>query len=236
MPDGKRIDPFKPNQPTIPGVSSKPKTASSAKPDAAAAPGSAPKDKYEKGLPTGIVLALAGVLFLVIVGLWWSRRAPAEQAASTPAADTSATNPAPAKPLENLPLGPGAIATVEELAKPWASKRFLFKNFTTNDTAPAVVVHLPDGVYWGFSVREPFGTCEIEYVTDLKKLQTEYNFRATHPMVGDPCNHAVFDLMKYGSGPNGLVRGEIVSGAAVRPPLAIEMRAQDGKVVAVRME
>jgi hypothetical protein len=99
-----------------------------------------------------------------------------------------------------------------------------------------VVVHLPDGVYWGFSVREPFGTCEIEYVTDLKKLQTEYNFHATHPMVGDPCNHAVFDLMKYGSGPNGLVRGEIVSGAAVRPPVEIEMRAQDGKVVAVRME
>jgi hypothetical protein len=224
MPDEKKIDPFKPNQPTIPGISSA-KTGATG-----------PKSPYSKGLPTWLVLTLSGVLFVIIVGLWWSRRVPPEQAAPPPVVDTPAPDTAPAKPVENLPLGPGPVATTDELAKPWSSKRFLFKNTTTNDTSPAVVVHLPNGIYWGVSLREPFGVCEMEYVSDLKKLQTDYKFRADHPMVGDPCNHAVFDLMRYGSGPNGLVRGEIVSGAAVRPPLAIEILAQDKKVVAVRME
>lgn len=230
MPDEKKIDPFKPNQPAIPGVSAAPKSGG----DAAAAP--AAKNPYAKGLPTWIVLSLAGVLCVIIVGLWWTRRVPPEQAAPAPAADTSAVTTAPTKPVENLPVGPGDVASTDELAAAWSSKRFLFRNPMANETLPAVVVHLPNGVYWGFSLREPFGTCDMEYVTDLKKLQTNYNFHTDHPMVVDPCNRAVFDLMKYGSGPNGLVRGEIVSGAAVRPPVAIEMRAQDRKVVAVRME
>lgn len=230
MPDEKKIDPFKPNQPTIPGVSSAPKSGG----DVLAAP--APKNPYAKGLPTWIVLSLTGVLFIIIVGLWWSRRVSPEQAAAAPSADTAALTTAPAKPVENLPVGPGEVASTDELAAAWSSKRFLFRNPMANETVPAVVVHLPNGVYWGFSLREPFGTCDMEYVTDLKKLQTNYNFHTDHPMVVDPCNRTVFDLMKYGSGPNGLVRGEIVSGAAVRPPVAIEMRAQDRKVVAVRIE
>lgn len=224
------MDPFKPNQPTIPGVSSAPKSGG----DVVATP--AKKDAYAKGLPTWIVLSLTGVLFLIIMGLWWTRRVPAEQAASAPAVGTAALTTAPTKPVENLPVGPGEVASTDELAAAWSSKRFLFRNPMANETVPAVVVHLPNGVYWGLSLREPFGTCDMEYITDLKKLQTNYNFHADHPMVVDPCNRAVFDLMKYGSGPNGLVRGEIVSGAAVRPPVAIEMLAQDRKVVAVRME
>jgi hypothetical protein len=55
-------------------------------------------------------------------------------------------------------------------------------------------------------------------------------------MVGDPCNHAVFDLTRYGSGPNGLVRGEIKQGAAVRPPIAIEIETKGKRLLAVRME
>ena len=249
MPDEKKIDPFKPNQPMIPGVSNPPKTADAAGTSAGGATGSKSaagstasaaasgvKDAYAQGLPTWIVLSLAGVLFVIIVGLWWSRRVRSEEAAPAAVSDTAGGDVAPTKPVENLAQGPGAIGTVDELAKPWASKRFLFKNAVTGDNAAAVVVHLPNGVYWGFSVREPFGTCEMEYETDLGKLQTHYNFHADHPMVVDPCNRAVFDLMKYGSGPNGLVRGDIVSGAAVRPPVAIEMKAENGKVVAVRME
>ncbi len=56
----------------------------------------------------------------------------------------------------------------------------------TAQLGPAMVVRLPGGAYWGFSMREPFGDCQLELVTDLKKLKTAYNFRADHPMVADP--------------------------------------------------
>ena len=100
-----------------------------------------------------------------------------------------------------------------------------------------MVVRLPGGEYWGFSLREPFGNCDLEYVTDMAALQTNYNFSADHPMVGDPCNHSVFDLMRYGTTPSGtLVRGEIEQGGAIRPPIAIEIRKDGNEIRAVRME
>ena len=99
-----------------------------------------------------------------------------------------------------------------------------------------MVVHLPGGVYWGFSLVEPYGSCEMEFITDLEKLRTDYGFRASHPMVGDPCNRAVFDLTRYGSGPAGLVRGEIAHGVAVRPPRAIEVEVRGKQVLAKKIE
>ncbi len=140
------------------------------------------------------------------------------------------------KPVERLPVGPGEVATTNQLEKVWSSQRFTFHNVLTSEDVPAIVVHLPSGIYWGFSLREPFGTCELEYITDMAKLQNEYHFRAEHPVVGDTCNRSVFDLTKYGTGPNGLVRGEIVQGSAVRPPLAIEIRTKGNQLIAVRME
>ncbi len=57
-------------------------------------------------------------------------------------------------------------------------------------------------------------------------------------MVVDPCTHAVYDLMRYGGGApdGGLVRGDIVQGAGVRPPLAIEVRTDGKDIIAVRSE
>lgn len=118
----------------------------------------------------------------------------------------------------------------------WSAKRFLFRNPLTSETVPAMVVRLPGGGYWGFSLREPYGSCDMEFVTDLEKLQSYYNFRANHPMVGDPCDRSVFDLAEYGTAPSGLVRGEVAQGTAIRPPLAIEIRTNGDKVQAVRME
>jgi hypothetical protein len=246
MPDNNwKSDAFNPQQPKIPGVSDAPKSAArpaespkseAAKPGAATAP-PPPKSSTTDGLPTWITLSIAGVLILIIGGIWLSRRSsPAEQVAPLPAADTSALPPAPAKVVENLPEAPGEVATTEELSKPWAAKKFIFRNQLTNDKVPAMVVHLPGGVYWGVSLREPYGTCEMEWVTDMDKLQNDYGFRAQHPMIADPCSHSLFDLSRYGGGPNGLVRGEIVHGAAVRPPLAIEVREEGKRVIAVRME
>jgi hypothetical protein len=130
------------------------------------------------------------------------------------------------------------VATTEELAKTWSSKRFLFRDPVTSEAVPAMVVRLPRGEYWGISLREPFGTCELEYVTDLQRLQTEYRFRADHPMVINPCNRSVYDLLRYGggSGNDELVRGVIVQGTGIRPPMAIEIRTENTKVLAVRME
>jgi hypothetical protein len=55
-------------------------------------------------------------------------------------------------------------------------------------------------------------------------------------MVGDPCNRAVFDLTRYGTGPNGVIRGAIVSGQGVRPPTAIEIKVRGKQIVATQLE
>jgi hypothetical protein len=85
-------------------------------------------------------------------------------------------------------------------------------------------------------MREPFGNCELEYVTDLQKLARVYDFQAVHPMVGNPCNHAVYDLAHYGTGLNGPVRGAIVSGGGVRPPMEIEIKVRGQQIVATQLE
>jgi hypothetical protein len=122
------------------------------------------------------------------------------------------------------------------LAKPWAARKFNFKDQLTGELTPAMVVHLPNGAYWSFSLNAPFGTCKLEYVADLGKLERNYGYKSDHPMVVDPCSRAVYDLSRYGAGPNGLVRGEIVQGAGVRPPVAIEVRVDGNNIVAVRTE
>jgi len=240
MPDDKKLDPFKPQQPRIPGVpasASQGKLASSLPPPGEHTPG-----QTESGIRRlWVSLVVAGVLIIVIAAFLRSRilsresdqanLAPAAVAPSSPVA-------APAsKSAENLPVAPGEVATADELTKAWSAKRFLYRNQATGDLTPAMVVRLPGGEYWAFSLREPFGTCDLEYVTDLAGLQTNYNFSADHPMVVDPCNHSVFDLTRYGTTPSGtLVRGEVEQGGAIRPPIAIEVRQEGNKIRAVRME
>ncbi|MGB0035175.1 MAG: hypothetical protein WBP79_06850 [Candidatus Acidiferrales bacterium] len=239
-----KSDTFKAEQPKIPGVSNAPKPKAEAAPAAgtgpagnSAATGEATGKIDSEGLSTRLTLSIAGAIIVIIIGVWWSHRKPAEAVAPVETTEAAAPVDAAPKPAaENLLTGPGEIATTEQLASPWSSRKFLFRNDTTGVIAPAMVVHLPSGAYWGFSLREPYGTCDMEWVTDLGRLREEYHFRAEHPMVADPCNHAVFDLARYGSGPNGLVRGEVAQGAAVRPPMAIEIKTQGKAVIAVRME
>jgi hypothetical protein len=188
-------------------------------------------------------IATAAGVILIIAALfgWWTHAASSAantDSISDPSVPTSASGATAtaAKSTEVLPIGPGEIATTEELPNPWSAKRFLFRNALTSETVPAMVVRLPGGGYWGFSLREPFGSCEMEFVTDLQKLQSYYNFHANHPMVGNPCDRSVFDLAHYGTAPSGLVRGELEQGTAIRPPLAIEIRTHGDQVLAVRSE
>ena len=189
--------------------------------------------------PLWLILSASSLVALCLLAVWWMRGTSAKEGSAvaettTPAA--TAVDTKPAEISEQLLVGPGEIATTSELAKEWSAKKFIFRDPLTSREMPAMVVHLPGGVYWGFSLVEPYGSCEMEFVTDMQRLQTEYGFRGSHPMVADPCNRAVFDLMRYGSGPAGLVRGEIAHGAAVRPPLAIEIQVRGKQVLAKKIE
>ena len=238
MPDNnEKTDPFKPPQPRIPGVSN---TTPKEKPVEENAEPARPS-RISRFLPlpippNWILAGLAGTLLIGGGIAWVSHGSSAKNA--VPAAVSEPAQPAAVtpKPAEKLPIAPGEVATTNELAKPWSSKRFIFREPGTSKDTLGIVVHLPGGTYWGLSLREPYGSCELEYVTDLRKLETEYHYRASHPMVGDPCNRTVFDLMRYGNAPGGLVRGEIAQGAGVRPPMAIEIRTRGNQILATRME
>jgi hypothetical protein len=234
MPDEKKLDPFKPQQPTIPGVPAdkvppKPVPPEHLSPEPAKVP---PRSPF---LWVGLA---AGAVVIIGAGIaWWTHTSSAKQAPSPVVEAAADPTPQPvAKPVERLPIGPGEIATTEEMSKTWSSKRFIFRDPVTSQQTLAIAVRLPGGTLWGVSLREPYGTCELDYVTDLETLRTQYQFRAEHPMIVDRCTRTVYDLMRYGSGPNGLVRGEIVSGTAVRPPIGIEISTRGNHIVAVQME
>ena len=136
-----------------------------------------------------------------------------------------------------------SVAAVEELAEPWSSKTFVFHSPETKENISSIVIRLPEGPpdqpgsYWAFSKQPLFGHCQLEYITDLQKLSSDYKFDAKHPMVGDPCNRAVFDPLQMADMPKGAwARGAIVKGAAFRPPLAIEIQIESDQLVAAKIE
>jgi hypothetical protein len=238
MPDNIRFDPFHPQQPRIPGV---PEGKAKAKP---APPPPEPQAAATEPMPSRrplpwIPMIVAGVLIATAGFFWWKRVSSSdpdrmESTGSAVSSPRAADDPAQEK---GLPVGPGKVATRDELTKAWSDKRFLFRNSLTQETVPAMVVSLPGGAYWAFSLREPFSNCDLEDVTDLAKLQSEYQFQADHPMVVDPCSRSIFDLARYGTTPSGsLVRGEIEKGGAIRPPIAIEVSVEGDEVRAIRMD
>jgi serine/threonine protein kinase len=212
--------------------------ASEQSPDepSSASPPSAAKPMSHKQV---IGIAVGAIVFLLIANALWRGRDGARNnissSATTAVAADSATQPA-AAPHKPLPIAPGVIATTEELSQPWASKEFIFHNILTGSNVPAMVVHLPRGGYWGFSLIEPYGTCRLEYVTDLQKLANTYGYRADHPLIADPCNKSLFDLLRYGGPIDASVRGDIVSGGSVRPPIAIEIEQHGNSILATQME
>jgi len=254
MPENKTLDPFKPAQPRIPGVSdhldheeAPQHTAETPEelpvPETGGLPSLPPAEVSAENLKfvwVGITLvgALATIFFLYGHGQknTPAASAPSEEPTQIAAKPLIEKQPEVAGSNKNWPVGPGMVATDAQLAKPWSAKNFYFRDPLTQRQWPAMVVRLPGGALWAFSMREPYGTCDLEYVTDLRRLQQDYDFSASHPMVADPCNKSVFDLTKYGNAPGGLVRGEVVQGPAFRPPLAIEVRSEKNEIIAVRTE
>ena len=218
--------PYKTDMPQIPGVSRKARSQPGFK-------------------PVRLVGFIAGLAFCLLLVRWVMRPKTPEAAPAAPIPQIEVPAPA-ADPNAALPHATEAqpgVASVQEMARPWASKEFFYRNRLSGETVPAVLVRLPTGSpnqagsYWAFSVNAAFGNCRLEYVTDIEKLRSDYAFSATHPMVGNPCSRTVFDPLKMMNIPGGVwVRGAIVQGSDLRPPLGIEVEIHDRQILAARME
>jgi hypothetical protein len=224
---------FHPEMPKIPGVND-----GSFMP-APAAPVSSPEGN-KIALITGIS---ASALLIVTAALWWimSARNTTQTSGTANGTNEPSSLPVPASPEPTFTApqkdGPTIAASAEQLSKPWSAKTFAFVKPITHEHVDAIVIRLPDGILWSFALKEPYGQCKLEFVTDLNRLASEFDFPAGHPMVVNPCNHTVYDPLKSGpAGGDVWVRGEIVRGIALRPPTSIEVQTKGRAIIATRME
>jgi hypothetical protein len=201
------------------------------------------------GGPWLVVVGLAAVLVAVFVGgkvLSKSRRAESlggTVGQSAAQIDVPATSAVPDLPVPVATESDPVVAQVGELAKPWDSRQFSFRDRATGANVPALLIRLPGGGaghpagYWALVMKAAYGSCQLEYVQDIVRLREEYGFlRASHPMIGNPCSRTVYDPLKYGTIGDALARGAVVQGTDLRPPLGIEVKVRGKEILATRME
>ena len=229
MPGQPSSDRFKTEMPQIPGVS-------------------ATGQRHSAGinLAARLVSGLLAVLLVVFLGARWALH-PKHLDRSTdqqPQIEVPSAAPDPSTLLPHATDAEPGIAEIAEMAKPWSSKEFYIRNRLSGENVPALLVRLPTGSasqasgYWAFALKAPFGNCQLEYLTDLGKLKSDYDFRAAkYPMVGNPCSRTIFDPLRMSNLPGRVwARGAIVQGSDLRPPLGIEIKIQGKKILAVRTE
>jgi len=222
---------FKADMPQIPGVSSPPPRS----------------PRLNPLLPLIVGVVVLGLVLLLAVR-WFSHSRPAEPARVDPAPQLEVPAPPP-DPSTLLPHADEAnpvIANLADLAKPWSSADFFIRNKFSGENVPATIVRLPTGSpstlagYWVFSRNAPYGNCHLEYIPDLDKLRKEYGYaHANHPLVGNPCSGALYDPLKTVNLPgqgNVWIRGAIVQGSDIRPPLGVEIKIQGKQILAIRSE
>ena len=161
MPDkNSKTDPFKPQQPRIPGVSFDGPAGKEAEnaPSSPSPPSQGSRPLPVNIPPTWIMIALASALVLGGAVAWWSHSSSAKETDAAPEAEPVAQPVEPVKPVERLAVAPGAVATTEELAKPWSSKRFIYRDAATGKETPAMVVHLPGEPIGDFRCASLSGT------------------------------------------------------------------------------
>ena len=224
-----KFDPFRPEMPQIPGVGT----------------GARQAGRGLGGLDTQRLMQIGGiaaaVLLIGAVIFWWvksnSRGASNSSSPDAGAAEQAVPTPPLPSSVPAVQEGPTVAGTVDELSTPWAAKKFTFANSLTHENIHAMVIKLPGGEFWAFSLQGPFGRCELELVTDLGKLASQYKFKGSHPMVVNPCDSTVYDPLKVGAiGGNTWVRGEIVQGSGLRPPISIDVKVLGRLVVADSIE
>jgi hypothetical protein len=188
-----------------------------------------------------ITVILAALLCASGFALWLSHRRHANLNASAtsdvPISDVSSSDSSIAK----ADTEPNTIGTLYELAQPWSSKTFLFIDPKTQQGVPAMAIHLPgppaEPSFWAFALSNPLSRCQLQYVTDLSALSLRFAYPAAHPMVVSDCDGIVYDPLKMATLPNGSwVRGEMVRGVGIRPPIAIQVEVRGRDVIAKRME
>jgi hypothetical protein len=223
-----KFNPFQPEMPQIPGVSDGSHHAKHG------------LDLPDSRPPSQIVGIAIVVLLIAAASFWWFKiKSRAATTTSTDAEVTEQLEPTvpPPNPIVPAHNGPSVAATVDELSKPWAAKKFNFVKPITRENIDAMVVRLPGGELWGFSLQAPFGRCELEFVTNIATLASKYRFNASHPMVVNPCDSTVYDPLKLGSlGGNTWVRGQIVQGSSLRPPISIDVKVHGSSIVAENIE
>ena len=219
---------FRTEMPDIPGVNH-------ARPGVSKQANDANKRRFLQMGGLALVVLLMGTVVLLLIKR--ASHSAARSADSDAAIEGSAPSPAAAGSEAAVPDGPIQAGTAEELAKSWSAKQFTFVKPFTHEKVHAMVIRLPSGHLWAFALPEPYGHCELEFVTDVDQLGKQYGYRASHPMVASPCSGTVYDPMKVGSiGDNVFVRGEIVRGSGLRPPISIDVVEKDGSIIADRIE
>ena len=209
--------------------------------------GAGPRASAASNPGVKLVIGLLAVLLVVFVGARWALRpkhAQPKLAEQQPQLEVPSPAPDPRILLPHATASDPGIADVTEMAKPWSLKEFYIRNRLTGENVPALLVRLPAASasqasgYWAFAKNSPYGNCQLEYVMDLDKLKNDYGFHAAkHPMVGNPCSRTVFDPLKLTNLPGSVwVRGAIVQGSDLRPPLGIEIKVEGRKILAVRTE
>ncbi len=220
---------FKPEMPAIPGVSA----------------------SQRRARPNPLFPFIAGVVVFGIVLLfairWFTHSRPAPTAPRlepAPQLEVPAPPPDPATLLPRADANNPVIANVADLSKPWSSADFFIHDLITGENVPATIIRLPSGSpttaagYWAFSRKAPYGSCQLEFISDLEKLRTEYDFRsANHPLVGNPCSRTLYDPLKTASLPGNIwIRGAIVQGSDIRPPFGVEIKVKSKQIEAIRTE
>jgi len=240
-----KLDPFKPTAPTLPGVpqrapeEKKPEEAQAATPAAAKLPLPAiPKEWQSPKMMAGAGASAVVLIGVLALGWWAFRPAPLpvpvviEQPAGAASADSA--TPTPATP--QLPDAPGPVATAAEMSKPWSVVKFQFHR-NTGETLTGMVIRLPQAPgYWGLLSVAPYGRCQLELDPDTTEIRQKYGFAAAHPMVVDPCTQVVYDPLALGTASGAWVRGRVAAGPGIRPPLEVEIKVEQGFVVAGRSE
>jgi hypothetical protein len=229
MTDQPPSDRFKSDMPQIPGVP-------------------APGSRTGSNPAVKLVIGLLAVLLIIFVAARWALRpkhAEPKVAEEQPQIEVPSPAPDPSTLLPHATESEPGIADTTEMAKPWTSKEFYIRNRLTGENIPSMLIRLPQGSpsqasgYWAFAINSPYGNCKLEYITDLQKLKNEYGFQAAkHPMVGNPCSRTVFDPLKTSNLPGSevWVRGAIVQGSDLRPPLGVEIKIQGKDILAIRSE
>lgn len=212
-----------PAMPRIPGVGDAPK---------------APKSNHKPLVAVALILVACAAL--LAVWLWHQHHGkPAAAVPAQAAPEPAVQSPPPV--AKSADVDADAVGTVDELAKPWAYKKFGFADPKTHETVPAMVIHIPSTggheLFWAFSMNTPFSQCQLQYVTDVAALSQRYAYPASHPMLVSDCDGTLYDPLKMATLPDGSwVRGEIVRGGGIRPPIAIQVHVRGRVLVADRIE